>query len=666
MNLLKKETQGLDYSLDGNSFKISSLAGIAAVPPPGLGLFALKTDKGFFREYISSVSAGADDTGLTARFTLPGGIEVTIQWKEYAEGITERSDTVKNNGSGTVRIYAYQARTSFAGTYRSYTQANFWTKENQGHWENLSHGVREIGSHGGRNCLGSTPYMALQNTVSGSILAFHLLADGDWSIRAEVYDESFLTISAGPAQTELAYPLASGEAAVFSRTIFQALPGNTIESGIAPFQRYLLRDPAYQKMKYIPVEFNTWFYDFDNLNENDLLRQLDCAAEIGCEAFTIDAGWYGCMEGRWGEQAGDWREKQDGAFHGKMRAFADKVRSRGLLFGIWIEPERFSKNVPVVKTHPDWFLLNSSGEFLYPDLDNNDTADYLYTMICEIIDRYGAGWVKIDFNHILGQDPRGKAHKSYTGRFLGIMDKVREKYPALILELCASGGFRAECETLKHFDTSFLSDSVNPFDMLRISEAAALRLLTGTTLRWCCLYSGGSLPWYSRNEKQNAILTPKKAIWDDAEKVSADFCLKTCLQGQLSFSGQLADLDDPAREKIKKAVGFYKQHQKLIQQGIREQLTPIAPINDRTGWSAFYIHSEDCSEGIFFAFRLDTTESRMSFHLPSGAAKGSYRLTDYDSGETMNITEKNLRDDGIVLEIPEKNSGIILYLSRRA
>jgi hypothetical protein len=139
-----------------------------------------------------------------------------------------------------------------------------------------------------------------------------------------------------------------------------------------------------------------------------------------------------------------------------------------------------------------------------------------------------------------------------------------------------------------------------------------------------------------------------------------------CLQGQLSFSGQLADLDAATGKKIKKAVEFYKQHQKLIQQGIREQLTPIAPITDRTGWSAFYIHSKDCSQGIFFAFRLDTTESRMRFRLPPGVAGGSCRLTDYDCGETINITEKDLYNDGIVLEIPEKNSGIILYLSRRA
>jgi hypothetical protein len=202
--------------------------------------------------------------------------------------------------------------------------------------------------------------------------------------------------------------------------------------------------------------------------------------------------------------------------------------------------------------------------------------------------------------------------------------------------------------------------------MLRICEGAALRVLTGTPLRWCCFYNGGFLPWHGHTEKLQALLTPKKAVWDEAEKVSADFCLKVSLQGQLSFSGQLAGLDNGTKRKIKKAVEFYKKHQKLIQCSIREQLTPIASIQDRSGWSAFYIHSSDCREGLFFAFRLDSSETAMRFRLPAAALGGHYRITDYDTGETFEGGAEELSGSGIVPEIPEKNSGIILYFLNEA
>jgi hypothetical protein len=648
-----------EYALEEKGITISSLAGMATIPLPDFGSFVVKTDKGMFGESDGVFSVKTEGADVTAIYTFFAGLEVIIRWKVYPDGFTGRTDTVKNTGAASVAIYGYYARTGFAGSYRCYTQANFWTKENQGYWAGLTHGVREIGNHGGRSCLGSTPYMALQNNETGGLLAVHLFPGGDWSIRTEVWDETFMALSAGPAQTELAYALVPGESVEFSRLVFQALPGGTIESGIAPLQRFLLNDPAFKTMKPVPVEFNTWFYDFDNLNEDELLKELDAAAALGCEVFTIDAGWYGCLEGRWWNQAGDWREKQDAAFRGKMASFAEKVRAKGLAFGIWIEPERFGREVPIVKEHPQWFLPDSDGAALYPDLENPEAAEYVFNMICEIINRYGAGWVKIDFNHILGRDPRGKAHYGYLGVCKSIMDRIRGKYPALLLECCASGGFRQEAEMQRHFDTGFVSDSVNPFDVLRICEGAALRSLTGTALRWACFYNGGALPWHGRTEKRQTVLVPKKAVWDDTENVDPDFCLKVCLEGQLSFSGQIAGLDGETKKKMKKAVDFFKTHRQFIQYGIREQLTPIEPVGNRNGWVAFYLHNAGCTEGLLFAFRLDSVEKTIRFRLPREAVKGSYRIQSYDTGETFTASPEELCGAGIALEIPEKNRGVI-------
>ncbi len=664
------ENSNLKYTLDNGTLVFHSLAGIKTTVNNGVA-FSLKTEHGCFDGRDAEGSFTQQENGLIATYALSSGLTVQVRWKETA-GVIEREDKIINSGTAPMTIFGYNAVTAFSGCFDLYIQSNEWTRENQGSWRELTHGAFEISARGARTCQGATPYIALKNTETGEGLVVHSLVSGDWQIRAEVKSPSaspILLISTGPDERGLAYKLLPGESVKLSSAVFVNLSDGTPESGTAAFQRYLLADAAHQNPKTIPVEFNTWFHSFDQLNEGELLRQLDEAVELGCEAFTVDAGWYGQLEGAWHAQVGDWREKIDGAFHGNMREFADKVREKGLIFGIWIEPERLMPNAPMVLEHPDWFLIADSG-LLSPDLDREEVATYTFDTICEIIDRYDAGWVKIDFNHTLGRDVRSNAHMGYLRCFWKIMDGIRAKYPNLILEGCASGGMRFEAEAQKHYDVSFMSDTVNPWDVLRIGEGACLRLLTGRVMRWCCLQPGGKIPHYGFAEPFTPLLTPKKAIWDEVENVDPDFLLKVCLQGHLSFSGELAGLDERTKEQIKKAVAFAKKHRNLIQTGVFHPLTPIRSMEDRTGWSASYIEGTERfapgdAVGIFHAFRLDSPTEETVFCLPPDAVSGQYVIEDYDTGETFEVDAKALAKKGIAVKNSNKHSGTVLVLYRR-
>jgi alpha-galactosidase len=576
-----------------------------------------------------------------------------------------RTDSVTNQGDREAVVFGYAARIGFEGSFLQYTQANHWTGENQGCWEERFHGVRELCARGGRTCLGATPYTVLRERESGVMVAVHLLAGGDWSIRTEACGETldapYLILVAGPVQDELAYPLAPGETVRFSSLLFQSLPGGSPESGAPALHRYLLQDPAYQNRKTMPVEYNTWFYNFDTLDEQELLKQLDAAADLGCEVFTVDAGWYGQLAGPWYRQTGDWREKQDGAFCGTMRRFADTVRSRGLTFGVWMEPERFEKNAPPVLAHPEWFY-EDPGDCLCIDLDQEEAARYFKAMIREVIDRYGAGWLKVDFNHSLGRDPRGKAHLGYTGRFRRIMEELREQYPSLILECCSSGGMRFEIETQKHFDISFMSDTVNSFDVLRIGEGASLRVLYSRIMLWCCFEPALDIPRYGSAQKTPMTLQPLKAIWDRAELVDPDFALKVCLTGHLGFSGELAALDDTVKTQIKKAVAFCKRFREPMRRSVRYLLTPVRPIADRSGWSVDFCYNEEEDIGIIHAFRLDSPLHTRTFLLPL-EGEGDYRVEDYDTGKIDLYSAQKLRRTGLDIVIPKRYCGIIVVLT---
>ena len=145
--------------------------------------------------------------------------------------------------------------------------------------------------------------------------------------------------------------------------------------------------------------------------------------------------------------------------------------------------------------------------------------------------------------------------------------------------------------------------------------------------------------------------------------------LKVCLQGHLSFSGELAGLDERTKEQIKKAVAFTKKHRELIQMGIFHLLTPIRNMEDRTGWSASYIEgtgqtTHGNAVGIFHAFRLDSPTEEMVFRLPADAVSGRYVIEDYDTGETFEADAEALAEKGITVKNLNKHSGTVLVFYR--
>ena len=160
-----------------------------------------------------------------------------------------------------------------------------------------------------------------------------------------------------------------------------------------------------------------------------------------------------------------WREKQKSAFKGRMADFTDEVRAAGLGFGLWMEPERNSRLVPLAKEHPDWLLPGANG-YYYPDLSQMKVYNHILSEISRLVETYELAWIKIDFNFELSIDPYRMEFANYYTKWYKLLDELRSKFPQVFFEGCASGGMRLDINTLSHFDGHFLSDNVNPFYVL--------------------------------------------------------------------------------------------------------------------------------------------------------------------------------------------------------
>src|SRR6185312_15008927 len=103
-----------------------------------------------------------------------------------------------------------------------------------------------------------------------------------------------------------------------------------------------------------PVTLNVWeavYFDHDA----DRLESLaDLAARVGVERFVLDDGWF---LGRRHDRAGlgDWFIDPT-VWENGLTPLVDHVRSLGMQFGIWFEPEMVNPDSELARNHPDWIL----------------------------------------------------------------------------------------------------------------------------------------------------------------------------------------------------------------------------------------------------------------------------------------------------------------------
>ncbi|MBQ6597533.1 MAG: alpha-galactosidase [Lentisphaeria bacterium] len=406
-----------------------------------------------------------------------------------------------------------------------------------------------------RSTIGCTPFCVLLDVENRAAAAFHVLPHGNWTIQihSDILSNEFPTpvVEAGLADTDLFLTLRSDCSIELPEVLIQAIPQGDLMRCSADLQKYMIRKRLPKaKLHRPPVIYNTWLYRFTDFTLEQMRRQLQAAKEIGCEVFIVDAGWYDAGKSR--REVGDWREKGDGPFLGDMRAFADEVRAAGLTFGFWIEPERWTNAIQIRKEHPEWFPKNSTRI----DLPQPAAADHFYHVIADNVRKFGAGYIKVDYNASVGYDESGTELYDYCTALNEQFRRIRADFPDLIIENCASGALRCDLATAMIFDHAFVSDNAHPYETLRIRQGMFMRFMPGRILNWIVMR-----PAPERRTKVfdcDQVLACAAATWDEAALFDLKYVMLSGLLGIPGFSGELADFEHGIRQKIAAYVQFYK------------------------------------------------------------------------------------------------------------
>ena len=101
----------------------------------------------------------------------------------------------------------------------------------------------------------------------------------------------------------------------------------------------------------------------------------------------------------------------------------DRIRERGMVPGLWIEAEVAGIHSPLVSKPDSWFFMRhgkrvKKNSRLLLDFRNPEVRSYLDSVIDRMVNEYGAGYIKIDYNvdTLEGTEPERRQPRARPSR----------------------------------------------------------------------------------------------------------------------------------------------------------------------------------------------------------------------------------------------------------
>lgn len=482
-------------------------------------------------------------------------IELNSVTTKHPSGVFERCDTIKNISKRDIEISTLLSKfTLNGGEYLVYTQTSKHIKEGIGGWQSLVSGVFGM-SDEIRTNQDVNPFVSVFNEQNQRGIAFHIMCNSGFEYRVsrhgEFLDSKVVTVELGIKSQDFRYVLRPGEELCLPTILYYSFKSR-LDMDAYKLHRYWNE----KKPHSLPIVYNTWMSHFDYIDFDNLMSQLERAEALGCEYFTVDAGWFGKTQ-LWWDVVGDWQESNESAMKGRLLEFANCVRKKGLKFGLWFEIERANPKCENVKTHPEYYL--TEGEHCFIDFANKEACDFIYGVLKANIDKYGVEFIKFDLNAPLCYDKNRCSFIKYFEGYNYFLSKIKSDYPSLHLECCASGGGRMSLSNAPYFDSFWMSDSHGIYTQLEIFKNALVRMPASMLERWATIRSvEGFTPTYPVGGTQEKILLSSTANWQRAEEASLDFIKKALVGGPIGISCDLTQVSSDTIKELSEFIDKYK------------------------------------------------------------------------------------------------------------
>lgn len=421
------------------------------------------------------------------------------------------------------------------------------------------------------------PMGALTDEPTGRALVWQIEHNGSWAWEiGDTYDSVYLGLS-GPCDSEHQWSkiLAPGDSFT-TVPVTLAVSASGVEAAIAELTRHrrVTRRPHADNVD-LPIIFN----DYMNCLTGDpsterLLPLIEAAARAGAEYFVVDAGWYDDTDGWW-DSVGAWQPSTV-RFPGGLGKVMDLVRERGMVPGIWLEPEVVGVRSPLAQTLPDAAFFQRSGRRLTErgrhqlDFRHPAAREHLDATVDRLVSEFGIGYFKLDYNIEIGPgtdhdaDSAGDGLLGHNRAYRAWIAAVLDRHPGLVIESCSSGGMRTDHAMLSTAQLHSVTDQTDFRLLPAIAAAAPIAVNPEQSAMW-------------------AYPTPELTDRETA------FNLAGSLLGRVHLSGRLDQLRPEQEALTHQALAAYRELRRHLPVAVPHW--PLGLPKWRDGWVALALDS---------------------------------------------------------------------------
>ena len=555
-------------------------------------------------------------------------VEVTLNIKAFSkEDVIEQWVEIVQKEAKPVTIFNY------ASSMLHFDANNYWLTQFHGDWaeemkmqeSELTSGIKIIDTKlGTRAHMYQTPVFFLSlneksDENNGELIAGTLGWSGNFQFLFEIDEKGSLRVISGINPFASEYSIQPGK--IFKTPSF-IFTYSTRGKGLASRNlhkwatNYGIMDGNGPRMMLL----NNWETTYFSFDEPKLAGLLDDTKKMGLDVFLLDDGWFANKYPRNNDRAGlgDWQENKAKLPDG-LGYLVKEADSRGVKFGIWIEPEMVNPKSELYETHPDWVLKlpnrpeNYFRNQLVLDLTNPNVHEFVYNVVDGMLTKNpGIAFIKWDCNRMMTnaysvylKDKQSHLYIDYVNSLYSVLDHLRQKYPKLPIMLCSGGGGRVDYGALRYFTDFWASDDTDPLERIYI--------------QWGYSYFFPSI------SVCNHITS-----WG---KQSLKFKTDVAMMGKMGYDIPVNELTEKELKFSQDAIVNYKRLSDVIWHG---DLYRLASPYEENRAVLMYVNSTK-NKAVLFAYTLNARY---------GELFNRVRLQGLDPDKTYKIQEINLSTEG--------------------
>lgn len=511
---------------------------------------------------------------------------------------------IMNNGKKSVTLYR------FVSAYLPVQRGDNWLTHFHGHWgaenmleeEKLTNGQKVISNKDGMvNTETDNPSFMLSidgkpQEEYGHILGGTLAWTGNYLLKMDITNTK-LNIIAGINEENSHYKLESKE--TFKTPEFAMTYSTSGKGGVS---RAFHRWARMYKLSHGNVErdilLNSWEGVYFKVNQEGMDQMMKSFSALGGELFVMDDGWFGnkYSRDRGDSSLGDWTVNKKKLPLG-IEGLIASAKKHKIKFGLWIEPEMSNTKSELFEKHPEWILqcknrplsTGRGGTQIVLDLTNPEVQDFVFSVIDNLMTHYPEiAYMKWDANSCmldygspyLPKEKQSHLYIEYHRGLNNVLERIRAKYPQLILQACAGGGGRINYGILPYFDEFWTSDDTDALQRVYLQWGVS------------CFYPAIAMAAHVSADKnhQTGRYLPLKFRFDVA------------MSGRLGMEMQPEDMTEADKEFTQRAIQAYKGIRPIVQFGDLYRL--ISPYENKGVASLMYVAPEK-DRAVFYAYKMN-------------------------------------------------------------